>query len=185
MQHTAGIPTAEMRLVLCSTPRERDVLPQTYFLIPGLKSCLITSFHTSGSDRVRLSPFGLYCALSNWRAGRREIILESGILPSVLLPPWRPRLQREHQVGACPGAIASRLALLGSLVDSCSCSGLLASVSKHAARASQPPISPVKYCDSLVNSTARHVGNTGGAKPTSNYLICNCLFLYVQKLEKF
>lgn len=49
----------------------------------------------------------------------------------------------------------------------------------------QQTISSVKYCDSLVNSTVRNVGNTGGAKPTSNYLICNCLFLYVQKLEKF
>lgn len=50
---------------------------------------------------------------------------------------------------------------------------------KWAACASLQTVSPVKYCDSLVNSTACCVGNPGIAKATNNHSIYNCLLLFM------
>lgn len=87
-----------------------------------------------------------------------------------------------HRVGKPEWALSLQpvpapLCLAGWLAGSCSCLGFLASISKWAAYASLQTISPVKYCDSLVNSTVCSVGNPGIAKPTNNYSIYNCLLL--------
>lgn len=177
-----GLSTIKVRLVLCNTPRKGNVFSQNYLLILGLKSYPTILWHSSGCDQVRFSPLGLYYILSNLGQGRANF----GVWYSALhLPSTVAFSYPEGTPGLCLLLQPLPNVLLGRLVNTCSCLGLLASVSKCAACASQQTISPVKYCDSLVNSTVRNVGNTGVAKPTSNYLICNCLFLYVQKLEKF
>lgn len=108
-------------------------------------------------------------------------MLKFGILLFILLLHWHSPSQRKYQLPLHPLPAA----LLGRLGRTCSGLGLLACVCQGPARASQQTVSPVKYCDSLLNSRLRNVGNAGVAEPTSNYLICSCLFLYVQKLEKF
>lgn len=177
-----GLSTIKRRLVLCNTLRKGDVFSQNYLSILGLNSYPATLWHFSGRDRVRCSPLGLHRILSNLGRGCTNF----GVWYSALrLPSTLAFSYPEGTPGPCLLLQPLPTVLLGRLVNTCSCLGLLASVSKCAACASQQTISPVKYCDSLVNSTVRNVGNTGVAKPTSNYLSCNCLFLYVQKLEKF
>lgn len=73
--------------------------------------------------------------------------------------------------------VPAPLCLAGGLAGSRACLGFLASISKWAACASSQTISPVKYCDSLVNSTVWSAGNPRIAKPTNNYSIYNCLLL--------
>lgn len=90
----------------------------------------------------------------------------------------------EPEWGLSLQLVPAPLCLAGRLAGSCSCLGFLASMSKWAACASLQNLSPVKYCDSFVNSTVCSVGNPGTAKPTNNYSIYNCLLLCKCKLEK-